>query len=389
MSQPRHRSVARLARLGRVTVPEAPHTRAEEPSRGAPRTPRGLAREGARPGGGSGALGAPAAGRDHPPGSGGGGMRLPELCLALLCAAVAGTDSPGAAREQPPGAAAAAGRAAEAGRGGPGAAAPRAGGVDPRQAWMLLAGSPGQASSSRARGRTGTVRDGTGAGTAPVPASGRSPGESPPAAWQVGVPGAVPGPPSVPEELGRELQLLLKGTHCPRGPLGGGGGGGAQVKTRRKAWEGREEEEESEGNPQAGSHRRVEAAFRCQTCENISIEQRARLELQLYYIPEREGMFHRGPGLNLTSGQYTAPITGYYTFTATPQSSWGNRLRVLICAQSCCQHNGYCRAQPSGLESGSDHVTISAAGVLYLQVSGASSTRDCGRKGAGRRLLWR
>ncbi|XP_009953096.1 PREDICTED: erythroferrone [Leptosomus discolor] len=27
-------------------------------------------------------------------------------------------------------------------------------------------------------------------------------------------------------------------------------------------------------------------------------------------------MFHHGLGLNLTSAQYTAPITGYYTFTA-------------------------------------------------------------------------
>ncbi|XP_055579811.1 LOW QUALITY PROTEIN: erythroferrone-like [Falco cherrug] len=303
-------------------------------------------------------------------------MRLPELCLAL-CAAVPGTDSTGAGREQPPGAAAAAGRAAGGTRG--------AGGVDPRQAWMLLAGSPGQASSSRARGRTGTVRDGTGAGTAAVPASGRSPGESPPAAWQVGVPGAVPGPPSVPEELRRELQLLLKGMVKE------------QVKTRRKAWEGREEEEESEGNPQAGSHRRVEAAFRCQTCENISIEQRARLELQLYYIPEKEGMFHCGPGLNLTSGRYTVPITGYYTFTATLHIGsseeeavvQGNRLRVLICVQSCCQHNSNLETVSGPGESGSDHFTISVTGVLYLQVSGASSTRDCGRKGAGRRLLWR
>lgn len=28
-------------------------------------------------------------------------------------------------------------------------------------------------------------------------------------------------------------------------------------------------------------------------------------------------MFHRGPGLNLTSGQYTAPIAGYYAFSST------------------------------------------------------------------------
>ncbi|XP_054062226.1 erythroferrone isoform X3 [Rissa tridactyla] len=220
-------------------------------------------------------------------------MRLPELCLALLCAA-AGTGSPGSARDQPPGAAG--GRAEGAGRGVPGAAAPRVGGVDPRHAWMLLAGSPGRARGSRARGRTGTVRDGTGAGTAQ-------------AALKVGVPGPASVPPgtlAVLEELLRELQLLLKAMVKE------------QAKMRRKAWEGREEEEESgEGNPQAGSHRRVEAAFRCQTRENISIEQRAQRELQLYYIPEREGMFHRGSGLNLTSGQYTAPIAGYYAFTAT------------------------------------------------------------------------
>ncbi|NXW79865.1 ERFE protein, partial [Hirundo rustica] len=66
--------------------------------------------------------------------------------------------------------------------------------------------------------------------------------------------------------------------------------------------------------------------------------------------PDREGTFHRGPGLNLTSGQYTAPIAGYYAFTATlhivrreprrkGQGCRGSRLRVLICVQSRCQHN--------------------------------------------------
>ncbi|XP_050758744.1 LOW QUALITY PROTEIN: erythroferrone-like [Gymnogyps californianus] len=270
-------------------------------------------------------------------------MRLRELCLALLCAAAAaGTGSPGAAREHPPVPGAAAGRAAETGRGGPGAAA-RAGGVDPRQAWMLLAGSPGRTSGSRARGRTGT----------PV--------------LQVGVRGGGAAPaPAVLEELLRELHLLLKGMVKE------------QAKTRRKAWEGREEEEESgESNPQARSHRRVEAAFHCRTRENISIEQRARQELRLYYIPEREGMFHRGLGLNLTSGQYTAPIAGYYTFTATlhivrreqrrkGQPCRGNRLRVLICVQSHCQHNSNLETV-SWLESGGDLFTISVTGVLYLQ----------------------
>ncbi|XP_075273407.1 erythroferrone [Opisthocomus hoazin] len=291
-------------------------------------------------------------------------MRLRELCLALLCAA-AGTGTPGAARERPAGPGAAAGRAAEARRGGPGPAAPRAGGVEPRQAWMLLAASPGPGSGGRARGRPGAIRDGAGTGTAAVPAGGRSPGKPVPAASQGGAPGAAPARPGAPaalEELLRELQLLLKG----------------MAKTCRKAWEGCEEEKErGEGNPQARSHHHVEAAFYCRTRENISVEQRARQELRLYYIPESKEMFHRGSGLNLTSGQYTAPVAGYYSFTATlhmvrseqrrkGQPSSGNRLQVLICVQSRCQHNSNLETV-SWLESGGDLFTVSVTGVLYLQ----------------------
>ncbi|KAK2538271.1 Fam132b [Columba guinea] len=291
-------------------------------------------------------------------------MRLPELCLALLCAA-AGLCSPGAARERPPGPGAAVGRAMEAGRVGTGAV----GGVDPRQAWMLLAGSPGWASGSRHRGRTGTARHGSGAGTAAVPAGGPSPGKSPRAALRVGAPSAAPAPSAVPaalEELLRELQLLLKGMVKE------------QVKTHRKAGEECEEEEESdEHNPQVQSHHHVEAAFHCRTRENISVEKRTQQELQFYYIPEAERMFHRGSGLNLTSGQYTAPTAGYYTFTATlhivsgeqrkkERSCRRNRLRVLICVQSRCQHNSNLETV-SQLESCGDLFTISVTGVLYMQ----------------------
>ncbi|KAM6389477.1 erythroferrone isoform 2-T2 [Pluvialis apricaria] len=268
-------------------------------------------------------------------------MRLPELCLALLCAAAGpGPGSPGAA----------AGRAAEAGGGEPGAVAPRLGGLDPRQAWMQLAGSPGRASGSRARGRTSTVRDEPRGGRAGAPVAAS----------------AAPRGPAGLEELLKELQLLLKGTV------------NVDRKTRRKAGEGHEEEEESgECNSQARCHRRVEAAFHCQTRDNISIERRGRRELGIYYIPETEGMFHRGPGLNLTSGQYTAPVAGYYTFTATlriarreqqrkGQPYRGNRLRVLICVESRCQHNSNLETV-SRLESGGDLFTISVTGILYLQ----------------------
>ncbi|NXQ53052.1 ERFE protein, partial [Anthoscopus minutus] len=88
-------------------------------------------------------------------------------------------------------------------------------------------------------------------------------------------------------------------------------------------------------------------------------------------------MFHRGPGLNLTSGQYTAPIAGYYAFTSTlhivhreprrnRQRCRGSRLRVLICVQSYCQHNSNLETI-SQLESSGDFFTISVTGTLYLQ----------------------
>ncbi|NXO17961.1 ERFE protein, partial [Oriolus oriolus] len=92
--------------------------------------------------------------------------------------------------------------------------------------------------------------------------------------------------------------------------------------------------------------------------------------------PEREGIFHRGPGLNLTSGQYTAPIAGYYAFTTTlhivrrepRRKGQGCRgsLRVLICVQSRCKHNSNLEAV-SRLESSSGLFTISVTGTLYLQ----------------------
>nr|XP_025965150.1 erythroferrone [Dromaius novaehollandiae] len=191
-----------------------------------------------------------------------------------------------------------------------------------------------------------------------------------------GAPGPQ-GPPGVQmtaEELLRELQRLLKGTAKE------------QQKISTKACEGREEDKASgEDNILAfvpsplarnGPHR-VEAAFHCRTRRNISVEQRSLQELQIYYIPETEGMFHRGLGLNLTSGQYTAPVTGYYTFTATlhivhkdhqrkGQQCARNRLRVLICVQSLCQHDSSLETV-SRLESSGNLFTVSVNGVLYLQ----------------------
>ncbi|XP_062439076.1 erythroferrone [Rhea pennata] len=261
--------------------------------------------------------------------------RLAGLCLALLCAAAAACIGAASAPRSLPAAP------------GP-AGAKRAGAVDPRDAWTLLV----------KRSDSGKARDGAKKG-------------------QVGMPGA-PGPPGAQmtaEELLRELQRLLKGRAKER------------QKMSTKACEGCEEDKASgEANVLAfvpspltrnGPRHRVEAAFHCRTRRNISVEQRSLQELQIYYIPEREGMFHRGLGLNLTSGQYTAPVTGYYTFTATlhivhkdhqrkGQQCARNRLRVLICVQSLCQHDSSLETV-SRLESGGDIFTVSVNGVLYLQ----------------------
>uniref|UniRef100_A0A8C3DE91 Erythroferrone n=1 Tax=Corvus moneduloides TaxID=1196302 RepID=A0A8C3DE91_CORMO len=283
-------------------------------------------------------------------------MRLPELCLALLCAAGTGTEPPRAARERSLAPGAAAGRAA--GLGGPGAAR-----IDPRQAWMLLAGSPGRGSGDRVRG---------------------SPGKPTSGAAQAGGTGAAPASRTMPEELLRELQILLRGTgsqekgrFLPNVKLRWGLGSGMPKISCTAGEGGKEEGESSKGNPKARAQRRVEAAFHCQTREDIAVQQKMWQELGLFYIPEREGMFHRGPGLNLTSGQYTAPIAGYYAFTTTlhivcreprrkGQGCRGSRLRVLICVQSRCQHNSNLETV-SRLESSGDLFTISVTGTLYLQ----------------------
>ncbi|XP_030072138.1 erythroferrone [Microcaecilia unicolor] len=121
----------------------------------------------------------------------------------------------------------------------------------------------------------------------------------------------------------------------------------------------------------------VEAAFHCRLRRNVSVERRSLQELQIYYSPEKEGSFHRGLGLNFTSGQYTAPISGFYTFTARLQIANGEHqkrgqqrprdcLRVLICIQSLCQSNASLETV-TGLESNSEVFTVSVSGVLYLQ----------------------
>ncbi|XP_036278102.1 erythroferrone [Pipistrellus kuhlii] len=126
------------------------------------------------------------------------------------------------------------------------------------------------------------------------------------------------------------------------------------------------------------SPRIMGGAFHCRLRQKLSVERRTLHELGGYYLPESEGAFFRGLGLNLTSGQYRAPVGGFYALAATlhvalpqhrkpEQRHPRDRLRLLICIESQCQNHTSLEAV-IGLQSGSELFTISVNGVLYLQM---------------------
>ncbi|KAM5228674.1 erythroferrone [Ctenodactylus gundi] len=243
--------------------------------------------------------------------------------------------------------------------------------VDPRDAWMLfIRQSDKGVNSKRSKGKARRLKLG-------LPGPPGPPG-----------PQGPPGPLILPEALLKEFQLLLKGAvrqrqhwepdPCAQGPAEQAFVSPVPVPATTK------EDEDVEGKPALLAEPlalwvpRVEAAFHCRLRRDTSIERRALHELSVYYLPSAEGTFHRGTGLNLTSGQYTAPMAGFYTLAATlhvvlaehprrapPRPR--DRLRLLICIQSRCQRNTSLEAVMS-LESSSELFTISVNGVLYLQM---------------------
>ncbi|XP_069830007.1 adipolin-like [Dendropsophus ebraccatus] len=118
---------------------------------------------------------------------------------------------------------------------------------------------------------------------------------------------------------------------------------------------------------------KVLAAFTCRTDSDIHVEPGIIKELQNYQRPLLEGSFYRGAGLNVTSGRYTAPVTGLYAFFARlriePQEYAQHRgvlgfLRVQLCILSLCQDN--LSLQQIGTFT-SNEVTVTLNGVLYVQ----------------------
>uniref|UniRef100_A0A8C0HIW0 Erythroferrone n=1 Tax=Chelonoidis abingdonii TaxID=106734 RepID=A0A8C0HIW0_CHEAB len=224
--------------------------------------------------------------------------------------------------------------------------------IDPRDTWMLFMKQSNKGVNSKKRGKGKSKK------------------------FNFGLPGP-PGPPGpqgalvTPEELLKDFRLLLKGTVVKERER-------MSLKACEGCQEGEEEEERGDDDilalvagPLAKTkpQHRVEAAFHCRIRRNISIERRSLQELQIYYIPQKEGVFHRGLGLNLTSGQYTAPVAGYYTFTATlhigklscilAHGASLHMLTLLFLVLSSLE-------TVAGLDS-SELFTISVSGVLYLQ----------------------
>ncbi|KAM5325795.1 erythroferrone [Glossophaga mutica] len=179
---------------------------------------------------------------------------------------------------------------------------------------------------------------------------------------------------TVPSE-GQKLQQLLKAA-------------AERLRENVQRRPAQEEEEEEEEDPalvvlltpdsnQSARARVVEAAFHCRLRRNVLVGRRSLHELSGYYLPQAEGTFYRGLGLNLTSGQYTVSVAGFYALAATlhvalPEQRRpevprpGNRLRLLICIQSRCQHNASLETVVSR-PTGTELFTISVSGVLYLK----------------------
>ncbi|XP_061492477.1 erythroferrone, partial [Rhineura floridana] len=231
---------------------------------------------------------------------------------------------------------------------------------DSRDAWMLLMKQSNNGVNSKTKNKNKSKKFKFGIPGPPGPAG-------PP-----GPPGAI----ITQEEMMREFRLLLKGIIRERERINLKACDNCQEEGDRT------KEEDNFLIPISGpllesrEQGRVEAAFHCRTRKNISIERRSLQDLQHYYIPKKEEIFHRGLGLNLNNGQYTAPFTGYYIFTATlhivpkdhqkknrPRAR--NRLRLLICVQSLCRQN-ISLERVSSLDRNSEHFTISVNGILFL-----------------------
>nr|XP_020732125.1 erythroferrone [Odocoileus virginianus texanus] len=224
--------------------------------------------------------------------------------------------------------------------------------IDPRDTWMLFVRQSDKGVNSKrgSRGKAKKLKLG-------LPGPPGPPG-----------PQGPPGPITPPEVLLKEFQLLLKGAvrtrECAESEPG------PRVPSAVPAARPEDDEEAAAGSAgvRAAPGGRRASSGSAHVCFPFSC---------IIYFDDADGAFRRGPGLNLTSGQYTAPVAGFYALAATLHVALAepprrgpprprDRLRLLICLESRCQHHASLEAV-MGLESSSELFTISVNGVLYLQ----------------------
>lgn len=121
---------------------------------------------------------------------------------------------------------------------------------------------------------------------------------------------------------------------------------------------------------------RVSTSFLSRLQATVSVPRRSLLELQPYSKPvlEAEHSVQRGHSFNVSSGRYTAPVSGFYLLTASLLIESGDRvqvrlrdnIRAAICIESLCQSN-LSVASVMGVAAAGGTFSILLTGTLYLQ----------------------
>ncbi|XP_055084770.1 adipolin isoform X2 [Periophthalmus magnuspinnatus] len=115
----------------------------------------------------------------------------------------------------------------------------------------------------------------------------------------------------------------------------------------------------------------VSVSFLSRLQTSVSVPRRSLLELQPFI--QTHSSSQRGP--SLSSGRFTAPVSGFYQLTATLLIESGDRVqarvrdhvRAAICIQSLCQTN-VSVAGVMGVAATGGTFSIQLTGTLHLQV---------------------
>lgn len=121
---------------------------------------------------------------------------------------------------------------------------------------------------------------------------------------------------------------------------------------------------------------RVSSSFLSRVQSTVSIPRRSLLEILPYAKAESssENSVQRGHTFNVSTGRYTAPVTGFYQLTASLLIESGERAQVrvrdhikaAICIQSLCQTN-LSVASVMGVAASGGTFSILLTGTLHLQ----------------------